>query len=128
MFFKEIRWEDAAKLYEGNKPFFFLPYDVMPIMVANPQEQKHKDGVSFLALLEAQVLSHGKIATWTKEGKDTYSGDKCYKIIDPGENLEIYCLIQLNKHYLIKNQDTIIDNDEIYPLMELPLDLDLKVV
>ena len=81
MFFKEIRWEDAAKLYEENKSFFFLPYDVMPIMVANPQEQKHKDGVSFLALLEAQVLSHGKIATWTKEGKDTYSGDKCYKII-----------------------------------------------
>lgn len=28
MFFKEIRWEDAAKLYEENKPFFFLPYDV----------------------------------------------------------------------------------------------------
>lgn len=76
MFFKEIRWEDAAKLYEGNKSFFFLP-----IMVANPQEQKREDGVSFLALLEAQVLRHGKIATWTKEGKDTYSGDKCYKII-----------------------------------------------
>lgn len=54
--------------------------------------------------------------------------NKCYKIIDPGENLEVYCLIQLNKHHLIKNQDTIIDNDEIYPLMELPLDLDLRVV
>ena len=53
MFYREIRWEDAAKLYEGNKPFFFLPYDVMPIMVvANPQEQKREDGVSFLALLE----------------------------------------------------------------------------
>ena len=82
MFYREIRWEDAAKLYEGNKPLFFLPYDVMPIMVvANPQEQKREDGVSFLALLEAQVLNHGKTTTWAKEGKDTYSGDKCYKII-----------------------------------------------
>ena len=82
MFYREIRWEDAAKLYEGNKPFFFLPYDVMPIMVvANPQEQKREDGVSFLALLEAQVSRHGKTTTWTKERKDTYSGEKCYKII-----------------------------------------------
>ena len=81
MFFKEIRWEDAAKLYEENKSFFFLPYDVMPIMVANLQEQKREDEVSFLALLEAQVSRHGKTTTWTKEGKDTYNGDKCYKFV-----------------------------------------------
>lgn len=81
MFFKEIRWEDAAKLYERNEPFFFLSHGVMPIMVSSPQEQKHEDGVSFLALLEAQVSYHGKTTTWTKEGKDAYSGDKCYKFV-----------------------------------------------
>lgn len=81
MFYRELRWEDAAKLYEENKSFFFLPYDVMPIMVTNPQKQMHENGVSFLALLEAQVSRHGKTTTWTQEGNNTYSGDKCYKII-----------------------------------------------
>ena len=81
MFYRELRWEDAAKLYEENKSFFFLPYDVMPIMVANSQKQMHENGVSFLALLEAQVSRHGKTTTWTQEGNNTYSGDKCYKII-----------------------------------------------
>ena len=81
MFYRELRWEDAAKLYEENKSFFFLPYDVMPIMVANPHKQMHENGVSFLALLEAQVSRHGKTTTWTQEGNNTYSGYKCYKII-----------------------------------------------
>ena len=81
MFYRELRWEDAAKLYEENKSFFFLPYDVMTIMVANTQKQMHENGVSFLALLEAQVSRHGKTTTWTQEGNNTYSGDKCYKII-----------------------------------------------
>lgn len=82
MFFREIRWEDAAKMYEKGEAFFFLPYGVLPIMVsALPREQKREEEVSFLAILEAQVLRHGKTTVWAKEGNNDYSGDSCYRLI-----------------------------------------------
>lgn len=82
MFFREIRWKDAAKMYERNEPFFFLPYGVLPIMVGTiPQKRTREGEVSFLAILELQVVRHGKTTIWTEEGSSDYSGDKCYEFI-----------------------------------------------
>lgn len=50
-----------------------------------------------------------------------------FKVTDPGENLKIYCLMQLEKYEgLRKEGDTIIENDNVYPLLSLPLDLNLR--
>lgn len=53
--------------------------------------------------------------------------NEVYKVSDPGENLKIYCLIKLEKYEgLRKEGDTIIENDNVYPLLSLPLDFNLR--
>ena len=48
----------------------------------------------------------------------------CYKISDIGENLKIYCEMKLEKHEGLKmGNNIIIDDDCIYEIITLPLDL-----
>ena len=54
--------------------------------------------------------------------------EEIYKVSDPGENLKIYCLMQLEKYEGLKiKDDTVIEEDFIYPLLDLPLDLNLRL-
>lgn len=54
--------------------------------------------------------------------------DKLYKVNNTGENLEIYCLMQLENFEGLKIEgDTVIEDDLIYPLLDLPLDLNLRL-
>ena len=48
----------------------------------------------------------------------------CYKISDIGENLKIYCEMKLEKHEGLKmDNNTIIEDNCIYEIVTLPLDL-----
>lgn len=50
-----------------------------------------------------------------------------YKVSDPGENLKIYCLMKLEEYHTLRIEgDNVIEDDLIYPLMDLPLHLDLR--
>ena len=47
---------------------------------------------------------------------------KVYKVADPGENLKIFCLMQLEEYDRLKIADnTVIEDESIYPLLQLPL-------
>ena len=51
----------------------------------------------------------------------------CYKISDIGENLKIYCEMKLEEYERLKmDNNTIIEDDCIYEIINLPLDLDLR--
>lgn len=43
---------------------------------------------------------------------------KCYKIVDPRENLEIYFEMKLEEHSLILTDNLILESGQIYELME----------
>ena len=65
----------------------------------------------------------------SKEIRDTdiiFVDGEVYKVSDLGENLQIYCLMQLKEHHTLKiDGDTVIEDDNIYPLFNLPLELNL---
>ena len=53
--------------------------------------------------------------------------NEVYKVSDPGENLKIYCLMKLEQYEGLRIEgDTIIECDNIYTLLTLPLDSDLR--
>ena len=54
-------------------------------------------------------------------GVDIDTNDKSFKVNELGENLKIYCLMQLTKNEGLKLEgDNIIFNDIVYPLLTLP--------
>lgn len=83
MFYKELRWEEAAHYWEKGEPLY-SGKNTLPIFMEDEEEAKrtNTEGISFYAELEYLTLRNGGLTHfWKKEGYHEYSGDKPYTFV-----------------------------------------------
>lgn len=88
MFYKELRWEDAAKCWEKGE-LLYAGKNTIPIFMENEEKAKimNTEGVSFYTELEYITLKNGGLTHfWKREGYHEYSGDKPYTFVVVREN------------------------------------------
>lgn len=89
MFYKELRWEDAAKFWEKGEPLY-EGRNTLPIFMVYPEEAKitNAAGTSFYAELEyLTTVNRGLTRFWRKEGYHEESGEKPYTFLVERENV-----------------------------------------
>lgn len=78
MFYRELRWEDAAKIWEKGEPLY-EERNTLPILMEDVEAAKitRVDGISFYAELEyLTAKNRGLTRFWKREGHRIESGEK----------------------------------------------------
>ena len=89
MFYRELRWENAAKIWEKGEPLY-EGRNTLPILMENAEEAKitNVEGISFYAELEClAVKNRGLTRFWKREGNCVESGEKPYGFLVERDNV-----------------------------------------
>ena len=89
MFYRELRWEDAAKIWEKGEPLY-EGRNTLPILMENAEEAKitNVECISFYAELEHLTAKNkGLTRFWKREGYHVESGDKPYGFLIEKDNV-----------------------------------------
>ena len=89
MFYRELRWEDAAKIWERGEPLY-EGRNTLPILMENAEEAKitNVECISFYAELEHLTAKNkGLTRFWKREGYHVESGDKPYGFLIEKDNV-----------------------------------------
>ena len=89
MFYRELRWEDAAKIWEKGEPLY-EGRNTLPILMENVEEAKitNVESISFYAELEHLTAENrGLTRFWKREGNYVESGEKSYGFLVERDNV-----------------------------------------
>lgn len=89
MFYRELRWEDAAKIWEKGEPLYG-ERNTLPILMENVEKAKitNTEGISFYAELEyLTAKNRGLMRFWKREGNYVESGEKPYGFLVERDNI-----------------------------------------
>ena len=89
MFYRELRWEDAAKIWEKGEPLY-EEQNTLPTLMENVEKAKitNTEGISFYAELEyLTAKNRGLMRFWKREGNCVESGEKPYGFLVEKDNI-----------------------------------------
>lgn len=89
MFYRELRWEDAAKIWEKGEPLY-EEWNTLPTLMENVEKAKitNVEGISFYAELEYLTAKNkGLTHFWKREEHCVESGEKPYGFLVERDNI-----------------------------------------